>query len=90
MVYEFCRIEGSKRIMEEYLLKQKELVVIAQTEAAKIATELISKCDGKTTSYLRKITLDYIRENQLPEEISFKVKNMVDEFITNIKIPTQE
>jgi hypothetical protein len=46
--------------VEEYLLKQKELNVYAHTEADKIATELISKCVGKTTNYLRKRTLDTI------------------------------
>ncbi|TCT23361.1 hypothetical protein EDD68_10775 [Melghiribacillus thermohalophilus] len=76
--------------MEGYLKKKKELNELAQTEAKKIGKELISNSAGKTTQDLRQITLNYINQNRVPEEIAFELKSLIEKFISNIKIPVQK
>lgn len=75
--------------VNEYLAKQEQLNTLAQTEANKIATELISKGIGKSITTLRKSTLNFIQQNQVPDDISYRVKGIIDHFISELEIPTQ-
>lgn len=77
------------KLMEDYLIKQKELTELIQMKAKGIATELILESKGKSIKDLRKSTLNYIQQNQLPEGISFALKEIIEQFISNLKIPTQ-
>jgi len=76
--------------VKEYLAKRKELNVIIEATTNEITTELISKNVGKTTANLRRVVLDFIQQNQLPEDVSCKVKQKIDDFISNIEIPAQK
>lgn len=76
--------------MDEYLRKVKELNVTLENEATKIVDELISNNIGKSTSKLKRDVLDFIRNNQLPEDIACRVKQKVEDFILRIEIPAQK
>lgn len=75
--------------MEQYLTKQKELNELVQSTANEIVTKLISSSIGKTVKDLRRMVLDFIQQNRIPEDISYKVKREIEEFISNIEIPVQ-
>lgn len=75
--------------MEQYLKKKKELDSIATLKADEFATELIFKSKGQTVLYLRNLTLEFIRNYGIPEDISTKLKKKIDEYISNLKIPAQ-
>ena len=76
--------------MKEYLSKQKELETLAETKVNEIVTNLISECDGKTISELRRHTLDFIKQNQLPESISCKVKRKIDVYIEKMVVQEEK
>ncbi|MED3792082.1 hypothetical protein P4571_06495 [Niallia alba] len=76
--------------MDEYLRKVKELNVALENEATKIVDELISNNIGKSTSKLKRDVLDFIRNNQLPEDMGSRVKQKVEDFILRIEIPAQK
>ena len=76
--------------MNEYLSMKKELNKLEQAVAKKIESELISKCAGESANYLREATLDYLQQNRLPEEISHRLKKLIDVYISSLKIPVQE
>lgn len=76
--------------MDEYLRILKELNIILENEANKIVNELISKNIGKTTAKLKCDVLNFIRDNQLPEDIASRVKQKIEDFILGIEIPAQK
>ncbi|GIP63316.1 hypothetical protein J32TS6_18710 [Virgibacillus pantothenticus] len=69
--------------------KEKELISIVREEAEKIVADLVRRNKGRTTLELRSETLDYLKKNVDNERLSFEIKKGIDEFIYQIKIPTQ-
>ena len=76
--------------MNHFLAQQKKLNKIADEKAREFFQELISKSEEKTVFDLRKYTLEFIKKNNIPEDISHRLKIKIDCFISNLKIPVQK